>query len=137
MSEKSEKSSEAMGELLLAEASDLLRQVAGDRRADESMKAVLRRVGRDVKDWTASRIKDVWYRDPRVRIRANEVEYLRALVSERQEPKAEVDELVTLRTRIDRLESLLAATAPANARPRVSAPRQQFRAMGGEPGLVD
>lgn len=137
MSEKSEKSSEAMGELLLAEASDLLRQVAGDRRADELMKAVLRRVGRDVKDWTASRIKDVWYRDPRVRIRANEVEYLRALVSERQEPKAEVDELVTLRTRIDRLESLLAATAPTSTGARVSAPRQQFGAMGGEPGLVD
>ena len=137
MSEKSEKSSEAMGEVLLNEASDLLRQVAGERRADESVKGVLLRVGRDVKAWTASRIKDVWYRDPRVRIRADEVEYLRALVSERQEPKAEVDELVTLRTRIDRLESLLKATAPPPAGARVPAPRQQFSAVGGEPGVVD
>ena len=137
MSEKFEKSSETMSDLLLNEASDLLRQVAGDRRADESIKAVLRRVGRDVKCWTASRIKDVWYRDPRVRIRADEVEQLRALVSERQEPKAEVDDLVTLRTRVARLEGLLAATAPSPAGAGVSAPGQQFSAMGGEPGLVD
>lgn len=137
MSEKSENPSETMSELLLNEASDLLRQVAGERRADESKKAVLRRVGRDVKAWTASRIKDVWYRDPRVRMRADEVEYLRALVSERQEPKAEVDDLVTLRTRVERLESLLAATAPAPSGTRVSAPRQQFSAVGGGPGLVD
>ena len=126
-----------MSDLLLNEASDLLRQVAGNRRADESMKGVLRRVGRDVKEWSASRVRAIWYRDPRVRIRADEVELLRALVSERQEPKAEVDDLVTLRSRIDRLESLLEATAPPPAGARVPAPRQQFSAVGGEPGVVD
>lgn len=137
MSEFSEKPSETMSETLLTEASGLLRQVAGDRRADESMKGVLRRVGRELRDWTASRVKSVWYADPRVRIRADEVEYLRALVSERQEPKAGVDELVTLRTRIDRLESLLKATAPAPTGASVPAPRQQFSTVGGEPGVVD
>lgn len=68
MSEKFENRSERMSEFSLSEASNLLRQVAGNRRADESKKAVLRRVGRLVKDWTPSRIKDVWYCDKRVRI---------------------------------------------------------------------
>lgn len=136
MSQNYEKPS-SMTETFLNEASGLLRQVAGNRRADESMKAVLRRVGRDLKEWSASRVRAIWYADSRIRVRADEIEYLRALVSERQEPKAEVDELVTLRTRIDRLESLLAATAPPPAGARVPAPRQQFSAVGGEPGPVD
>ncbi|MDB5579638.1 MAG: hypothetical protein JWR80_4814 [Bradyrhizobium sp.] len=137
MSEKSEIPSESMSSYLLNEASNLLRQVAGDRRADESKKAMLRRVGRDVKDWTASRVKDVWYRDPRVRIRANEVEYLRALVCQRQEKKADVDELDALRTRITRLEYLLEATAPPLDRPGMPAPGQQFGEVGGGSGVVD
>jgi hypothetical protein len=130
MSEKSEIRSDKMSELLLNEASSLLRQVAGNRRADESKKAVLRRLGREVKDWTASRIKDVWYRDPRVRIRADEVEYLRALVDQRQEKKADVDELAALRTRIARLERLLEATDPALGGPRLPADRQSLGEMG-------
>ena len=130
MSEKSEIRSDKMSELLLNEASSLLRQVAGDRLADESKKAVLRRVGREVKDWTASRIKDVWYRDPRVRIRADEVEYLRALVDQRQGKKADVDELDALRTRIARLERLLEATDPARIGPRLPADRQPLGEMG-------
>jgi hypothetical protein len=130
MSEKSEIRSDKMCELLLNEASSLLRQVAGNRRADESKKAVLRRVGREVKDWTASRIKDVWYRDPRVRIRANEVEYLRALVDQRQAKKADVDELDALRARIARLERLLEATDPPIGSPVLPAARQQFSEMG-------
>jgi hypothetical protein len=40
----------------------------------DGSKPVLRRVGRVVKDWTPSRIKDVWYCKNRVRIRATEVE---------------------------------------------------------------
>lgn len=130
MSEKSEIRSDKMSELLLNEASSLLRQVAGNRRADESKKAVLRRVGREVKDWTASRIKDVWYRDPRVRIRADEVEYLRVLVDQREGTKADVDELDALRTRIARLERLLEATDPAVGGARLSADRQSLGEMG-------
>ncbi|WP_445490234.1 hypothetical protein [Rhodopseudomonas sp. RCAM05734] len=137
MSEKSEIRSDKMSELLLNEASTLLRQVAGNRRADESKKAVLRRVGREVKDWTASRIKDVWYRDPRVRIRADEVDYLRALVDQREGKKADVDELDALRTRIARLEFLLEATDPALGRAGLSQDRQEFGEMGGRPGAVD
>lgn len=138
MSEKSEKRSERMSEYLLSEASSLLRQVAGNRRADESKKAVLRRVGRVVKDWTPSRIKDVWYCDKRVRIRAAEVEQLRTLVSQREEPKADVDELVaTLHARVERLESLLEATAPAPDGARLPASRLLLSEMGGEPGALD
>ena len=137
MSEKSENRSERMSEFLLSEASSLLRQIAGNRLADESKKAVLRRVARAVKDWTPSRIRAVWYCDKRVRIRATEVEQLRALVSRRQEEKADLDELATLRTRIARLERLLDATDPAFHGPGIAAARQQLSEMGGEPGAMD
>ncbi|WP_441277790.1 hypothetical protein AB7783_12320 [Tardiphaga sp. 172_B4_N1_3] len=137
MSEKSEIRSEAMSEMLLSEASSLLRTVAGARRADESKKAVLRRVGREVQDWTASRIKDVWYRDRRVSIRASEVEYLRTLVKRRQEQKAEANELDALRDRVSRIERLLEATDPAFHSPSIAAARQQLSDMAGEPGTVD
>lgn len=137
MAENSEIRSDKMSELLLNEASTLLRQVAGNRRADESKKAVLRRVGREVKDWTASRIKDVWYRDPRVRIRADEVEYLRALVDQREGKKADVDELAALRTRIARLERLLEATDPAPVSSVFPPSGQSLREMGGGRGALD
>ncbi|PAY08294.1 hypothetical protein CK489_15305 [Bradyrhizobium sp. UFLA03-84] len=95
----------------LDEAAGLLRQIAGARHADESIKAVLHRLQRKLTGWSAGRIRDVWYRDDRVRLRAEEVEQLRALV----EPHATgtENELSELRNRIARLERLLeAASSP-------------------------
>lgn len=51
--------------------------------AGESLKAVLRRLSRRLDSWSENRIRDVWHRDPRVKIRADEVSQLRALA----EPK--------------------------------------------------
>jgi hypothetical protein len=87
----------------LDEASELLRTIAGERRADESTKAVLRRVGRKLTDWSANRIRDVWRRDPRVRIRAEEVEQLRALTAPAARNKTTEDELAELRSTVARL----------------------------------
>ena len=70
-----------MSEYALREASGLLKTIAGSRRADESVKAVLHRLSRDLKDWSYGNIRAVWYRDHRVKIRAGEIEQLRAIAS--------------------------------------------------------
>lgn len=113
-SEKSDKSSEVrkMGrQTTVTEASLLLREIAGSRAAGETIKGVLRRLHRKLVDWSPGRIRDVWYADVRVRLRAEEVEQLRALVQPRD--VGTDDELIELRTRIARLEALLeAASSP-------------------------
>lgn len=128
MAEKSEKASE-MSSATLDEASSLLRQIAGNRKADESMKAVFRRLGRQLTDWSDNRIRDVWHKDHRIVVRAAEVEQLRALAA-RRDRRAADNELQELRGRIARLEQLLEATDPAFHRPSIAALRSQRREVG-------
>lgn len=105
MSEKSNKVSESMSSATtLQEASELLRKIAGPRQADESLKAVLRRVGRKLEKWSHSRIRAVWYEDKRTVVRADEVEQLRALANvDRRDRRKEDDELQELRATVARL----------------------------------
>lgn len=131
MSEISEKQSErAMSTASLNEAAGLLRELAGTRRADESMKAVLRRVRRRLADWKPSRVRDIWYRDPRVKLRAGEIEQLRTLVERKAEDKAAADELAELRNRISRLEALLAVSDEAFYCEAIASLRDQRRTLG-------
>lgn len=129
MSEIRENQSEAMSTAALDEAAGLLRELAGGRKAGESVKAVLWRVRRNLTNWKPSRVRDVWYRDPRVKVRAGEIEQLRALVEQRANDKAAVDELAELRNRISRLEALLECTDEAFHSPAVAALREQRRAL--------
>jgi hypothetical protein len=130
VSEIRENQSEAMSTASLDEAADQLRELAGNRRADESMKAVLRRVRQRLADWKPSRVRDVWYRDPRVKLRAGEIEQLRSLVDRKAETKAAVDELAELRNRISRLETLLERSDPAFHSEAIASLRSQRRALG-------
>lgn len=124
--EKSEKASEMAS---LDEAADLLRQIAGNRRADESLKAVLRRVGRQLSDWSDSRIRAVWYRDRRTVVRAAEVEQLRAVAARRDRRKEDAG-LQELRRRIARLEHLLAVSDEAFHRESIAALQRQRSEVG-------
>lgn len=142
MSEISEKQSErAMSTASLNEAADLLRELAGTRRADESMKAVLRRVRRRLADWKPSRVRDIWYRDPRVKLRAGEIEHLRAIANRRVDDKVTVDELAELRSTVERLakyEALLQRIDAEFFSPEVSAARDQAgqaRGLLGDGGV--
>jgi Lon protease-like protein len=136
ISENHDKASD-MRTATLDEASDLLRKIAGNREADESKKAVFRRLGRKLSDWSHSRIRGVWYRDSRVRLRAEEVDQLRSIVGQQEGKKAEINELATLRDRIARIERLLEATDPAFHSPAIAAARQQLGEVGGKPRAVD
>ena len=107
MSEISHKASE-MRTASIQEASELLRSIAGERKAHESIKGVLRRVQRKLTGWNASRVRAVWYGDPRTRIRSEEIDQLRELASATPSTAAH-HELQELRDRIEKLESILAA----------------------------
>jgi CHAD domain-containing protein len=110
---KPDKASKNMNDCALDEASALLRQIAGNRGAGESMKAVLRRVASELSDWTYSRVRAVWYSDPRARVRSAEIEQLRQIANGKTKDSASGNELHELRQRIARLERLLeAASAP-------------------------
>src|SRR5438128_1564981 len=104
-SEKSNKASERHHSMnaTLDEAAQLMRTIAGNGHAGESLKAVFRRLGRKLTNWSANRIRDVWYRDPRVVVRANEVAQLRALAGQRENRRSTDDELRELRATVARL----------------------------------
>jgi hypothetical protein len=126
-SEFSNKALDRMRTASLDEASDLLRKIAGGRQADESKKAVFRRLKRALSDWSENRIRDVWRRDRRVRIRAEEVEQLRALI----EPCSDgaINELAELRSTVARLaryEALLERIDAEMFGPEISATRDQI-----------
>ncbi|WFU26307.1 hypothetical protein QA649_08895 [Bradyrhizobium sp. CB1717] len=131
MSEFRDKASLAMtSELALQEASTLIRELAGRGPAGESVKSALRRVGRQLKNWNPSRIRDVWYQDCRVSIRGEELEQLRALTKRRVQDKADTDALEELRARISRLEALLESADPSFHSPDIAALGDIRRKMG-------
>lgn len=131
-SEKSDKTSEVrkMGrQTTLTEAAQLLREIAGERAADESIKAVFLRLSRSLKGWSASRVRDVWYRDERVAVRADEVDQLRATAKARRAEGAG-NELQELRDRISRLERLLESSDEAFHSPTIAILRDQGSEVG-------
>jgi hypothetical protein len=101
--EISNKASESMRTASIDDAADLLRKIAGPRQSDESLKSVFRRVGRRLSGWSQNRVRDVWRRDRRIRIRAEEVDQLRAIVE--QDQGTTKDELAELRSTVARLAS--------------------------------
>ncbi|PPQ16342.1 hypothetical protein CV770_26725 [Bradyrhizobium sp. AC87j1] len=112
----------------LNEAADLLRQVAGERRADESLKAVFRRLSRKLSDWSENRIRDVWHRDPRIKIRADEVSQLRALVEPKRKTESihDLEELRATVARLARYEALLERLDEEFYGPQISAASDQL-----------
>lgn len=131
MSEISERLSD-MTSATLDEAASLLRKIAGSRQAGESLKAVFRRLGRQLSDWSDSRIKAVWYRDARTVIRAAEVEQLRALAARRDRRRgdSELEELRSTVARLARYEQLLARLDADYGGEEVLAPSLQPRQSG-------
>lgn len=131
MSEFRDKASVAMtSELALQEASTLIRELAGKGAAGESVKAALRRVGRQLKDWSPSRVRDIWYADVRVSVRGVELEQLRSLAKRRVQDKADIDALEELRSRVSRLEALLERSDPSFHGPHIAALGDIRRKMG-------
>jgi hypothetical protein len=127
-SEIHDKASE-MRSASLDEASQLLRAIAGNRHADESLKAMFRRLSRTLPNWSPNRITDIWRRDVRVRIHAEEIQELRAIVDRRRGTGTTTDELAELRSTVQRLakyEALLERIDAEFFGPQISATRDQI-----------
>jgi len=140
VSEKSVKASE-MRSASLEEAADLLRQIAGGRGADESLKSVFRKLNRKLVGWSDNRIRDIWRRDPRIRVRAEEVDQLRAIAGETDGRETIRNELAELRSTVERLakyEALLERIDAELYGPQISAARDQVgqaRRLLGKPSV--
>lgn len=119
----------------LVEAQSLIRALAEPSPAGESIKAALRRVSRKLPHWSSNRVRDVWNADERIRIRADELDELRE--ANRANEKAAKNELVSLRERLARLESLLVQTDPDFYGPQIDQLRQQVRRPSGSYRALD
>src|SRR5215813_8904428 len=125
-SEMSESLSESTEMSSVAEASCLIRRVAGPREVGDSVKALIRRASRRL-GWQFSRTKDVWYQDAR-RIDAEEMDRLR-------DEAARVEANVA-RERLLALRNGLAATDPEFHRETIDALEHVLRCMGCQVGPV-
>ena len=121
-----------MADAALSEASSLLRELAGERRADESVKAVLLRVQRKLSSWSASRVRCVWYSDKRISLREGELAELRAKAARKELGANSQNDLMELRQCVSRLVQLLEKSDPTFHGPQISALRGQILRMDGE-----
>jgi hypothetical protein len=95
----------------LAEASHLLRVVAGPYPAGDKAKTAQDRAWRRLKTWSRNRVEDIWKARPRVSVSAEELEQLRRIAREREaeDARAVVREA---REIIARLEQCLRLSHP-------------------------
>ncbi len=108
----SDKSSEKSEMSALAEASMLVRDLAEPGRPGETVKAALQRACRHLTGWPPSRVRDLWYADPRISVSADEMNRLRAAARrEREEEQEARDELQSIKATLARIEALLLADA--------------------------
>lgn len=127
----------------VCEASMLLREIARPGGTPgESAKAAMRRLTTRLPGWKQSRVKDLWYQHPRLRVRPEELDALRRYCSDRsrvqrEQDKAASNEIRELHERVARLERLLEATDPAFHGPSIAAVRQMGRDILRGRGLLD
>jgi hypothetical protein len=97
------------------EASELLREIAGPLRIGDGVKAMLVRAHRRLAGdgFSFNRVRDIYHRDPRIKISADELTKLRAARSEQLEKEARYDARELL-ARIERLEAMLARREDAD-----------------------
>lgn len=122
----SDKQSEKFEMSSVAEASTLLRRVAGPRGSGDNIKRLIERAARRV-GFGYSRARDIWYQDAR-RIDSEEMDRLRDKAA-RFEAQETRDSLVAMRNR-------LAATDPEFHRQTIDALDSALRSMGAEVGAL-
>jgi predicted metalloprotease len=92
------------------------------------MKAIFRRLSRKLDNWSENRIRDVWHRDPRIKVRADEVSQLRALVEPKRKTESihDLEELRATVARLARYEAVLQRLDEEFFGPEISAARDQL-----------
>lgn len=126
----------------LVEAQAMLRRVAEPVPAGDCTKAAMLRAWRSVNaycqrtgipSWSFNRVRDVWRPDPRIRVRADEINTLRQLLRQRRQEKQdqavrhELSELRQVKQRLAILEDRLAALDQEFHQPSIAALREAGR----------
>ncbi|MGJ0508839.1 MAG: hypothetical protein ACR652_17270 [Methylocystis sp.] len=101
----SEKSSETKLSALI-EAKTLVREIAGAEPGD-TIKSQIARAARRIGFMSASRVKDCWYADGRIKIGADELHRLREIANAQEKAKEARDEFAKLKQRVEFLEAAL------------------------------
>lgn len=128
---KSENTSESVMSTI-EEASCLLREIAGYGEPGELKKEVWQRAHRRLHGALSfRRVMDLWRQEPKARVSADELELLRRTAAA-SATAGELNELVELRQRIDRIEALLLAKGSPLAGAEVHALRSSLRGLGRE-----
>lgn len=118
------------------EAQSLIRSLAEPCPAGDSVKAAIVRAWRKLPNWTFNRVIDVWKADPRIAIKADEIDQLRSVARKREE-KAASHELTELRERLARLERLLVSSDEDFHRETIAQVRQQAGGLGRDRRALD
>jgi uncharacterized protein YlxW (UPF0749 family) len=101
----SEKSSETKLSALF-EVQTLVRDIAGAQPGD-TIKCQIARAVRRISFMSASRVKDCWYADGRMKIGADELRRLREIANAQEKAKEARDEFAKLKQRVELLEAAL------------------------------
>jgi hypothetical protein len=101
----SEKSSERKLTALI-EVQALVRDIAGVEPGD-TIKCQIARAARRISFMSASRVKDCWYADGRIRVGADELHRLREIADAQDKAREARDELSKLEKRVELLEAAL------------------------------
>lgn len=121
----------------VSEASHLMRRIAEPVSAGESIKALINRAAR-LTGINSSRAKAIWYQETR-RIDAEEIDRLREVAAARAQKREALahHDLHELRSRIARIERLLAASDTDGHRESLAALRGALGASDGADGADD
>lgn len=88
------------------QASILIRRLVQPVRPGETVGQQVRRVQLLLPKWTASRVRDIWYNEPRAHVTRDDIEYLEAALG-KQQTQSELD----LASRVCDLERMVAVLA--------------------------
>lgn len=122
------------------EAADLLGAIAGDSGSQKTRqtRAWRRLVAKfPESSWTFNRVHDLFTKDPRARVSAQEIEQLRDAARIHEEITLQRSEYDDLLARIERCERALAVSDAQFHRPTLDAYRSAVRGARGDRRAVD
>jgi len=129
VSQKSNFSSESVRMSSVAEASDLVRQLAAPAQIGDTIKRQISHAARRIPFWSYSRTRDAWYGSPRMRIHADEILKLRELARDTAAARDARNEFRLLQDRLARLETALGLSDEEFHRPTLVVLRGQTRGV--------
>lgn len=128
----SEKWSERNNMTALAEASRLLKEIAGPGEPGERLKSTWSRAYRALtgSKWTFNRVKDLWRQERRAVVSGDELMELQRVAAARKRKEASANATDELRREIEEIRAVLERIAPEAFRNELGSLRRSADRMG-------